>query len=160
VTFPSTQDRASRISGRAMLRFAILSVPAVFAAALWSASPALAAPCTKFGPVVVTGTVERTFVYGAPNFGEDPAHDERDHVPFLRLDKPLAVCAAAADGGDPASPRQVARHMHMIFLPPLDSRDWYRRHVTVTGEILPWETIWHRTPVMLNVGHIRATARP
>jgi hypothetical protein len=115
-----------------------------------------AAPCVKYGAGAVSGTVHRVMFYGPPNYGEDSKHDERGFYPVLKLDRSLRMCADR-DMGVKVEP-VTSHEMQMIFYTHLPfNKALYGKHVTVRGELLPWETANHHTPVMLGVSDVRVT---
>lgn len=122
--------------------------------ALWVPQTSALACAALDAPVTVTGKVVSTMFYGAPNFGEDPIHDEKGYFPVLVPDQPLSLCEAVNwhEDGDV----QTARKMQMIFFAPLFGTNWIGKHVSVRGVPFAAETAFHHTPVMLRVKDIRS----
>ena len=55
--------------------------------------------CLEYEPKVVTlsGTITRHLEYGPPNYGEDPAHDDKEIYWYLDLDKSICVSGKNED---------------------------------------------------------------
>lgn len=123
----------------------------------WSGPPAVAT-CLQYGPapMTVSGTVVMQQAYGAPNYGEDPEHDDIEVYPLLVLDHQACVSK------DPYEPAEWSvTVMQMVFLPPaLLKKDWIGRHVTVVGTLFHANTGHHRTPVLIEPSSVALTAPP
>lgn len=110
-------------------------------------------PCLRYEPdtVQLTGRLERHMYYGAPNYGEDPAHDEQEVGFYLGL----AGSVCAAGGRDPAlnNPRRGVRRVQLV----LDSagyaqlRPYLGQRVTLRGTLFASHTGHHHTPILLDV---------
>jgi hypothetical protein len=117
------------------------------------------AACVKLDSAAANyvGMVVPTMFFGAPNFGEDPVHDERGTYPVLVLDRPLRFCDTLqwAEERDP----HVVHRMQMIFHKQPFGANWNGKHVSVRGTLFEAQTAHHHTPVMLDtievtlVGH-------
>lgn len=109
--------------------------------------------CLRYGPdtVALTGHLERHMYYGAPGFGEDPAHDAQEVGFFLDLRAP--VCAAGGRSGQFGEPHHGVRRVQLV----LDSAGYARlraqlgKTVTLRGSLLPSQSGHHHTPIILDV---------
>jgi hypothetical protein len=129
-------------------RMAVL-FSAILTALLPGAAHSDAAPCTKLdAPGRYVGKIVATTFFGPPNFGEDPAHDQREIYPILVLDRPLYLCTAL----DQAEERDahLVRRIQVIVQAPPYGADWNGRHLAVQGRLFLAETGHHHTPVMLD----------
>jgi hypothetical protein len=126
----------------------------VLVAAFTSQAPRPAAghECLPYGPdtVSVTGTLARRIFYGAPGFGEDPKHDEKESGFYLEL--PVPVCTLA--GSDEVDrPLDGVRLVQLV----LDSAGYARlrpflgRRVTLRGTLFGAITAHHHAPILLDV---------
>ena len=106
----------------------------------------------KYGPVTVTGYVFKRLDYGQPNFGDDPVHDSRVTNLYIRVDRPFCV------DPDPAFYGAVAdthvRIMQMIYTTKIPIQ-WVGQHVSVTGDLAPWDNAYKTTPVGIIVKETR-----
>lgn len=109
--------------------------------------------CLPYGPdtVRLTGRVERHMYYGAPNYGEDTAHDEKEVGFYLGLRSP--VCAAGGEEQSLGEPHRGVRRVQLV----LDSAGYARlrphlgQTVTLRGTLFPEHTAHHHTPILLDV---------
>lgn len=132
-----------------------LCIAAFLVAASRSVSGQTAAhsACLHYEPdtVRLTGKLERHMYYGAPNFGEDPAHDEKEIGFYLEPSAPLC-----AGGGQKAELNEPHRGVRLVQL-VLDSAGYARlqtflgRQVTLGGTLFASTTGHHHTPVLLHV---------
>jgi hypothetical protein len=108
--------------------------------------------CLHYEPdtVRVTGHLSRHMYYGAPGYGEDPRHDERE-VGFY-LDLPAPICMVP--GGDEVDvARRGIRRIQLV----LDENGYARlrpllgKTVTLRGTLSGAITGHHHTPVLLTV---------
>jgi hypothetical protein len=122
---------------------------AILAALSLGAAQSGAAPCTKLdAPGRYVGKIVATTFFGPPNFGEDPAHDQREVYPVLVLDQPLYLCAAL-DRTEERDAHLVRRMQLIIQVRPYGA-DWNGKHVSVQGKLFLAETGHHHTPVVLD----------
>jgi len=114
--------------------------------------PQGAQPCLRYGPdtVTVAGTLSRHTFYGAPGFGEDPRHDEKETGFYLEL--PAPVCMTSGhDDGDTA--RAGIRRIQLV----LDAAGYARlrpllgKRITLRGTLSGAITGHHHAPVLLDV---------
>ena len=111
------------------------------------------ATCLRYEPdtVQLTGRLERHMYYGAPNFGEDPAHDEKEVGFYLGLAAP--VCAAGGRDPELNDPRRGVRRVQLV----LDSAGYARlrpylgKRLTLRGTLFASQTGHHHTPILLDV---------
>jgi hypothetical protein len=126
----------------------------VLVAALVSARPPLAArrDCLRYGPnaVNLTGTLARHTFSGAPGFGEDPAHDEKELGFYLDLTAPVCTVAGTDDVDRPL---ESVRRVQLV----LDSAGYARlrpflgKRVTLRGTLFGASTGHHHAPILLDV---------
>jgi hypothetical protein len=126
----------------------------VLVAALASARSPLAArgDCLRYGPnaVSITGTLARHTFYGAPGFGDDPAHDEKE--PGFYLDLTVPICTVAGRD-DVDRPLESVRRVQLV----LDSAGYARlrpflgKRVTLSGTLFGASTGHHHAPILLDV---------
>jgi hypothetical protein len=136
------------------VRFEWISlVPAIaMAGRLASASAqATESPCLEYGPAIVTltGTITRHMEYGPPNYGEDPAHDERVVYWYLDVDKPICVNGKDGDTPEMESERDV-RRLQIVYHGYPKGSGWIGHHVSITGTL--FHAIWgrHFTKVLID----------
>ncbi|MBV9878922.1 MAG: DUF4431 domain-containing protein [Gemmatirosa sp.] len=118
-----------------------------------AAQPPRPSGCLRYGPdtVRLTGTLERRTYYGAPNFGEDPAHDEKEVGFYLGLAAP--VCAAGGADAALGEPQHGVRRVQLV----LDSAGYARlrphlgQTVVLRGTLFPAHTGHHHAPILLDV---------
>jgi hypothetical protein len=128
-------------------------VGTVFAAEIVHAQPSRAAACLRYGPdtVAITGRLARHVFYGAPGFGEDPAHDEPEPAFYLELARPVCTVAGEPESGDEA--RRGVRRVQLL----LDSkgyaslRPFLGRRLTLRGTLGGAITGHHHAPLLLEV---------
>lgn len=126
----------------------------VFVAAFASAGPPLAPrrDCLPYGPnaVNVTGTLVRLTFYGAPGFGEDPAHDKKERGFYLEVTVPVCTIAGRDDVDRPL---ENVRRVQLV----LDSAGYARlrpflgKRVTLRGTLFGASTGHHHAPLLLDV---------
>jgi hypothetical protein len=115
--------------------------------------PAAWRGCLRYGPdtVQLTGRLERHMYYGAPNYGEDPAHDEKEVGFYLGLRSP--ICAAGGEAASLGEPHRGVRRVQLV----LDSTGYARlrphlgQTVGLRGTLFPEHTGHHHTPILLDV---------
>ena len=125
--------------------------PAVLAFSMMG-GPQGAGPCLRYAPdtVQVAGTLARHIFYGAPGFGEDPEHDEKETGFYLELAAPVCM-APGRDDGDTA--RTGIRRMQLL----LDAAGYERlrpflgKRITIRGTLSGAITGHHHAPVLLDV---------
>ena len=116
-------------------------------------SYAAEAACLRYEPdtVRLSGRLERHTYYGAPNFGEDPAHDEKEVGFYLGLAAP--ICAAGPSSKEENEPHRGVRRVQLV----LDSagyaqlRPYLGQRVTLQGTLFAAQTGHHHTPILLMV---------
>ena len=100
--------------------------------------------------VSITGTLARHMFYGAPGFGEDPQHDEKETGFYLELATPICTLAGRDDTDRPLT--GVGR-VQLV----LDQAGYTRlrpllgRRVTLSGTLFAAITGHHHAPVLLDV---------
>ena len=115
--------------------------------------PAGSHGCLRYGSdtVRLTGRLERHMYYGAPNYGEDPAHDEKEVGFYLGLRSP--ICAAGGEAASLGEPHRGVRRVQLV----LDSVGYARlrphlgQSVALRGTLFPEHTGHHHTPILLDV---------
>jgi hypothetical protein len=116
-------------------RFAV--AVAILTAALGATPAAHSQGCIKYEPAVVTLTGYPTLLgmWGRPNFGEDPAHDEKWIFVVLNLDHEICI-----DGGD--APNGFNDNMGRVTQVQLAAESgghfdhrFLLKHVAVTGVV-------------------------
>ena len=113
-----------------------------------SMSPASAAPCVQYEPVVVTvtGKILAREDYGPPGYGEDRAHDAKERHLYIALDSPLCVDA----GQDPDNRREAnVKLMEMVYGDYRFQKKWLGSHVSVTGTLFHAFSGHHHTRVLI-----------
>ena len=125
-----------------------------FLAALIFAAPSHATPatCIRYEPdtVHVTGQLTRKTFYGAPGFGDDPKHDEKETGFYLELSSPICT-QPGADDVDTA--KTGIRIVQLV----LDSAGYARlrpfvgQRVTLKGTLFGAISGHHHAPVLLDV---------
>ena len=108
--------------------------------------------CLRYEPdtVGVTGTLARHMYYGAPGYGEDPKHDEKEVGFYLDLARPICM----ASGGDDVN---VAKTGIARIQLVLDEKGYARlrpflgKRITLRGTLFGAITGHHHTPVLLSV---------
>jgi Domain of unknown function (DUF4431) len=114
--------------------------------------PQAAQPCLRYAPdtVRIAGTLSRHTFYGAPGFGEDPKHDEKETGFYLDLAVPICM-APGGDDIDVAKPG--IRRIQLV----LDADGYARlrpflgKRVTLRGTVFAAVTGHHHAPVLLDV---------
>jgi len=114
--------------------------------------PQATEPCLRYQPdtVRVAGTLARHTFYGAPGFGEDPKHDEKESGFYLELSVP--VCTVAG-GDDIDRALSGVRRVQLV----LDSAGYARlrpflgQRVTLRGTLFGAITAHHHAPILLDV---------
>jgi hypothetical protein len=122
-------------------------------AALTSAPRPVAARggCLRYGPEIVriTGKLARHTFFGAPGYGEDPKHDEKETGFYLDL--PAPVCTLEKNEYD--RPLQGVRQVQLV----LDSDGYSRlrpflgKRITLRGTLFAAITGHHHAPILLDV---------
>jgi hypothetical protein len=109
--------------------------------------------CFRYEPdtVRITGTYARHLYYGAPGFGEDPKHDEKEVGFYLELPTPICT-APGADDVDIA--KTGLRRIQLVLDGQKDYdrlRPFLGKRVTLRGTLFGAITGHHHTPVLLSV---------
>jgi hypothetical protein len=107
-------------------------------------------PCLHYEPDTITlsGQLTRRTFFGAPGFGEDPKHDEKETGYYLSL--PHNVCTVATHDDE------AHKGVHLVQL-VLDSagyahlRPYIGKTVSINGTLLAATTGHHHTEVLLRV---------
>lgn len=133
---------------------------AIFVISLVGIESAYAGTCVKYEPAVIslTGIVLPKQFYGPPNYGEDPAHDEKGIAAILKLDEPVHVCGTRDNEANPAAAEAVSQ-MQMVFHTAPYGRQWNGKYVVVTGTLFPAITGHHHTSVLIDVSQIHLAGR-
>lgn len=122
------------------MRMAWLALAAASAPAFADSKP----PCLPtVGDVTLSGRVHHERRYGPPNYGETPKEDVVERIVFLRLDKPIRVCA---DGEFREVDVDGVRVIQLAV--PARVRDG---RTTVSGEFYFSHTAHHYTDVLMLV---------
>jgi hypothetical protein len=109
-------------------------------------------PCFRYGPdtVRVSGKLARHMYYGAPGYGEDPKHDEKEVGFYLDLAAPACTAAGSDDVDVPkANIRRIQLVLDQAGYDAL--RPFLGKQVTLRGTLFGAITGHHHTPVLLNV---------
>jgi hypothetical protein len=109
--------------------------------------------CLPLWPVrlTLTGTLAREVHLGPPNYGENPATDEKDSIVVLRLSKPITACGDAnADRAD------TSRHVGKVQLikAPHAVLSNLGASVNVVGTLQHAVRGWHFLPIIMYVDSI------
>jgi hypothetical protein len=106
--------------------------------------------CLEYEPAVVTlsGTITRHLEYGPPNYGEDPAHDEKGFYWFLDLDKPICVNGSDEDSPDEEGETGV-RRLQIVYNRYPKGRGWIGHKASITGTLFHAHTAHHYTKVLI-----------
>jgi hypothetical protein len=109
--------------------------------------------CVDYEPksVTLTGTITRHMAYGPPNYGEDPAHDEKGIYWRLDLDRPVCVNANQGYDLDMVMERHVTS-LQIVYengYPP--RKGWVDHRVSITGKLFHAFTAHHHTDVLIIV---------
>src|SRR4030081_2495297 len=108
--------------------------------------------CVRYEPdtVALSGHLERHTFYGAPGYGEDPRHDEKETGFYLALTTP--TCSTGGRDPDLNDPRAGVRRVQLV----LDSAGYARlrpflgKHVTVRGTLFASFNGHHHAPLLLS----------
>jgi hypothetical protein len=97
--------------------------------------------------VRLSGVIELRTFPGAPGYGEDPAHDEREPAWILRLFEP--ICATGT--GEIDKDESAVREIQVVVEPELVHAfaSIMGRPVTVTGTLFHSHSGHHHTPVLI-----------
>ena len=107
--------------------------------------------CLSYSPSVVTltGKITTHMEYGAPNYGQDPAHDEKLWYWYLDLDKPICMRAGNDDSYNSAD--ADLRRLQILYKDfPRERARWLKHHVSITGELLRRDAGRHFTRVLMD----------
>jgi len=125
----------------------------------WTSAQASDKVCLEYEPVVVilSGKITRHMEYGAPGYGEDPTHDEKEVYWYLDLDRPLCV-----NGKDEVSPdmesEEDIRELQIVFH-KYPTGQWVGHRATITGTLFHSDSGHHHTKVLIKSESITRTAR-
>lgn len=113
------------------------------------ATPAAAGACLKYEPSLVhlRGQIVERSAYGPPGYGEDPAHDSREHFLVLKLDSPICVDGTPDNELDSESEAGVPE---LMMVPP-QGQPIPRGRAIVSGTLFHAITAHHRTRVLIAV---------
>ena len=102
----------------------------------------------------MTGTITTHLEYGAPNFGEDPAHDAHELDWYLDLSKP--ICVAGKNDTSPESEAERGiRRLQIVFLRGQPSgAGWIGHGASVTGTLFHAISGHHHTKVLITAEHM------
>jgi hypothetical protein len=107
--------------------------------------------CVDYEPktVTLTGTITAHMDYGPPNFGEDPAHDAKEHYWRLDLDKPICVNGSERDDPEMQGERNI-KHLQILYLNEYPAGgDWVGHRVSITGTLFHRISGHHHTRVLI-----------
>ena len=115
-----------------------------------SATTASSPVCLRYEPdtVRLTGRLVRHMFYGAPGYGENPKHDEKETGFYLELPQPVCTVADRYYEAKPS-----VRLIQLV----LDSAGYARlrpsvgRSVTLRGTLFAAFTGHHHAPILLTV---------
>lgn len=120
-------------------------------------APAADNSCLPYGPAVVTlsGKITSHLEYGAPGYGEDPAHDAKDIYWYLDLAKPICVNGKDEDSPEMSSEDDV-RRIQIVFYHgyPGPRKHWVGHRATITGTLFHSITGHHHTSVLIESNNI------
>ena len=131
------------------MQFALVLIAAL---ALLPSPSAASGKCLRYEPdaVSITGTLARHMFYGAPGFGEDPQHDEKETGFYLELTTPICTLAGRDYTDKPLTGIGLVQLV-------LDQAGYARlrpllgRRVTLSGTLFAAITGHHHAPVLLDV---------
>lgn len=109
--------------------------------------------CLHYRPdtVTITGALSRRTFFGAPGFGEDPAHDAKETGFYLDL--PHAICTLRGRDADADDAKTGVRRVQLV----LDSAGFARlrpflgKSITLRGTLFGEFTGHHHAPLLLDV---------
>lgn len=109
--------------------------------------------CLRYEPdtVRITGTLNRHVYYGAPGYGDDPKHDEKEVGFYLDLSTPICTVAG---GDDIDVSRSGIRRIQLVLRDQADFdrlRPFLGKKVGLRGTLFGAITGHHHTPVLLAV---------
>jgi hypothetical protein len=110
------------------------------------------ASCFHYGPdtVRIAGTLSRHMYYGAPGYGEDPKHDEKERGFYLDLTTPL--CTVQGADAIEVAQTNVRRIQLVLDRRGYDAlRPFLGKQVRLRGTLFGASTGHHHTPVLLDV---------
>jgi len=123
------------------------------------AAPLAGGPLREGATVALAGTIEKTWAYGRPGFGEDPAVDEIEHYFVVNLPDPISIRSFEGDVESEVSRVQ-------IIVSGRDSPQWRELsslkeggRVRVVGEIMIASTGHHHERVLMNLVAVEAAER-
>ena len=99
--------------------------------------------------VTLTGTITQHTDFGPPNFGEDPAHDEKQRYWRPDLDNPICVNGKNEDSPDMDGESDV-RNLQIVYLKGYpQGGDWAGHRASVTGTLFHAYNGHHHTTVLI-----------
>jgi hypothetical protein len=114
-------------------------------------TPAAKSRCLEYEPktVTLTGTITAHMNYGPPNYGEDPAHDMKEHYWRLDLDKPICVNGSGRD--DPEMQGELGvKHLQIVYMNGYPTGGgWVGHRVSITGTLFHQISGHHHTRVLI-----------
>lgn len=120
-----------------------------------SLSMGAAAHCLPYQPatVTITGKGRMAFGYGPPNFGEDPAHDAKEHYVLFTVDHSFCV-----SGGKPVSMDEdvaYVRQLQLVYgIGQHFDQKLLGQHIQVSGQLFHRVSGGH-TDVMMRVDSVK-----
>lgn len=141
---------------KASLRFSLLCLLALAEAALGQQ------PSYRYDTagIALRGTLIERKVYGAPGYGETPAHDAHETILILKLPEPISVGPAAnagANGSPNLDPAKNIRELQLFMSPPqvAEARKHLGRMVVAIGTLNESITAAQRTKVWLDAKSLK-----
>ncbi|MBV1776433.1 DUF4431 domain-containing protein [Burkholderiaceae bacterium DAT-1] len=127
------------------MKISLFTLNSIVLSTLASASPA----CIPYGKASIHGTLNRHTFYGAPGFGEDPAHDAKEAGFYLDL--PTPICTIAGENENEA--KQGVRRVQLVLNQKgYDTlRPKLGKSLTLRGELFGALTGYHHAPLLLDV---------
>ena len=121
---------------------------AVLALVTVASSALSATPCARYNTpgVKLEGVVTIRTFYGPPNFGENPATDDKVKQAILKLDRPLCVLASEDDNAE-----DKQREVTLVPSENIRFAPYAGKRVRVTGSLYHGFNAHHNTPVLIQV---------
>jgi len=85
--------------------------------------------------------------YGAPGFGEDPVHDEKEVYWYLDLDTPICVNGGSDDSFD--EEESGIQRLQIVYGRYPRGRGWIGHRVSIAGTLFHAENGHHHTKVLI-----------
>ncbi|HBF35993.1 MAG TPA: hypothetical protein DDW50_01580 [Firmicutes bacterium] len=104
--------------------------------------------------VLLSGRLELAKAYGPPNYGADPAHDQKVSYYVLKLDSPINVKGNPADELNSETVTNV-RELQIVYDQLDQISKWKNQKVTIKGTLFKGFNARHYTDVLITVKEIR-----